>query len=263
MSQVTSAYTQVQLGGIFNGWNPASNPMTDANSDGIYEVTIALAPGSYEYKFAADNWNISESLIAGTSCTVTNFGYTNRILTVGSGDVILDPVCWGACVACSQVAPYYNVTFKVNMSQVTGFTTPEVNGTFNSWCGNCTPMTDANADGIWEATVSLQSGVAYEYKFSYDNWAGQEQLTEGSSCTVTNNGYTNRAISVTSATVLDVVCFGSCTNCAPVSVPGCTNNTAANYNASATTDDGSCLYATTFNVDMTCAGAYSTVHVTG
>ncbi len=263
MSQVTSAYTQVQLGGIFNGWNPASNPMTDANSDGIYEVTIALAPGSYEYKFAADNWNISESLIAGTSCTVTNFGYTNRILTVGSGDVILDPVCWGACVACSQVAPYYNVTFKVNMSQVTGFTTPEVNGTFNSWCGNCTPMTDANADGIWEATVSLQSGVAYEYKFSYDNWAGQEQLTEGSSCTVTNNGYTNRSISVTSATVLDVVCFGSCTNCAPVSVPGCTNNTAANYNASATTDDGSCLYATTFNVDMTCAGAYSTVHVTG
>ncbi|MEN9332971.1 MAG: hypothetical protein RLY35_151, partial [Bacteroidota bacterium] len=263
MSQVTSAYTQVQLGGAFNGWNPASNPMTDANGDGIYEVTIALAPGSYEYKFAADNWNISESLVAGSSCTVTNFGYTNRSLTVGSSNVTLDPVCWGACVSCSQVAPYYNVTFNVNMSQVTGFSTPEVNGTFNNWCGNCNPMTDANADGIWEATVSLQSGVAYEYKFSYDNWSGQENLTAGSSCTVTNGGYTNRSLNISAPTVLDVVCFGSCTNCVPVSVPGCTNSSAANYNAAATTDDGSCLFATTFNVDMTCAGTYSTVHVTG
>ncbi len=263
LSQVTSAYTTPTVNGTFNGWSGTANPLTDANGDGIWETTLQLAAGSYEYKFAADNWSISENLIAGSSCTVTNSGFTNRSLTVGSSNITLDPVCWGACVSCSQVAPYYNVTFKVNMSQVTGFTTPEVNGTFNAWCGNCTPMTDANADGIWEATVSLQSGVAYEYKFSYDNWAGQENLTPGSSCTVTNGGYTNRAITVTAATVLDVVCFGSCTNCGPVSVPGCTNSAASNYNASATTDDGSCLFATTFNVDMTCAGTYSTVHVTG
>ncbi len=263
LSQVTSSFTTPTVNGSFNGWSGNANPLTDANNDGIWETTINLAPGSYEYKFAADDWAIQENLVAGSSCTVTNFGYTNRSLTVGSADQVLDAVCWGACVACSQVAPNYNVTFRVNMSQTTGFTTPEVNGTFNNWCGNCTPMTDANNDGIWEVTVSLQSGVTYEYKYSYDAWAGQENLTAGSSCTVTNGAYTNRVITVTAPATLDVVCFGSCTDCGPISVPGCTNSTAVNYNASATTDDGSCLYATTFNVDMTCAGTYSTVHVTG
>ena len=34
------------------------------------------------------------------------------------------------------------------MNQVTdAFTTPEVNGTWNSWCGNCNPMNDADGDG--------------------------------------------------------------------------------------------------------------------
>jgi hypothetical protein len=34
------------------------------------------------------------------------------------------------------VAQPYAVTFQVNMSEVVDpFTTPEVNGTFNGWCG--------------------------------------------------------------------------------------------------------------------------------
>ena len=46
---------------------------------------------------------------------------------------------------------------------------PEVNGTFNGWCGNCNSMTDANGDGVWETTILLAEGP-YEYKFSYSNW---------------------------------------------------------------------------------------------
>ena len=42
-----------------------------------------------------------------------------------------------------------NVTFQLDMSEFTGsFTTPELNGTFNAWCGDCAPMTDADMDGI-------------------------------------------------------------------------------------------------------------------
>lgn len=46
--------------------------------------------------------------------------------------------------------------------------------------------------------------------------------------------------------------------------PGCMDSGASNYDPAATEDDGSCLYATSFNVDMTCAPvAFATVHVTG
>jgi hypothetical protein len=107
------------------------------------------------------------------------------------------------------------ITFTVDMNQSTmpAGSIPEVNGTFNSFCGSCNAMTDANSDGIWETTISLVTG-SYEYKFSYSAWAGQETLTEGSPCTVTNFGYTNRALTVGSAAmVLPTVCYGSCTAC--------------------------------------------------
>ena len=43
------------------------------------------------------------------------------------------------------------VTFQVDMSTFSGvFTAPEVNGTFNNWCGNCWAMSDVNNDNIWE-----------------------------------------------------------------------------------------------------------------
>ena len=63
------------------------------------------------------------------------------------------------------------VTFNVDMSlsAMPAGSIPEVNGTFNNWCGNCNAMTDANSDGIWETTISLAAG-SYEYKFSYSAW---------------------------------------------------------------------------------------------
>ena len=98
-------------------------------------------------------------------------------------------------------ASAFNVTFRVDMSQQTDFTTPEVNGSFNNWCGNCFQMTDADGDNIWEATTDLVAGT-YEYKFSADNWGSQETLLQGSACTVTNFGFTNRTLAVTAGLAL-------------------------------------------------------------
>ena len=128
MTQQTG-FTTPEVNGTFNGWCGATcNPMTDANSDGIWEATIALLPGDYEYKFAYDNWvNNGEQLIPGSSCTVTNSGFTNRVLTVGTTAMVLPTVCWNSCSATCG-APLVPVTFKVDMTQQTGFTIPEVNG---------------------------------------------------------------------------------------------------------------------------------------
>jgi hypothetical protein len=202
-----TGFTTPEINGTFNSWCGSCAPMSDANGDGIWEITIPLSAGNYEYKFSADSWAMQENLIAGSACTVTNGNFTNRSLVV-TGDAVLPVVCWGACVTCDQVIPSYNVTFLVDMTQQTGFTTPELNGSFNSWCGNCTQMSDANGDGIWEVTLNLQQG-SYEYKFSADNWTTQESLTAGSSCTITTGSFTNRILNFESDTVLTAVCWGT------------------------------------------------------
>ncbi|MEY2938533.1 MAG: hypothetical protein RL062_1122, partial [Bacteroidota bacterium] len=262
MTSATFSFSQPTVNGTFNGWSGNANPLSDANSDGVYETTINLAPGTYEFKFATDNWSNQENLTPGSSCTVTNSGYTNRTVTVTDSEVIMSPVCWGSCSACNNQPATYNVSFSVDMSQATGFSVPELNGTFNNWCGNCNAMSDNNSDGIWDIVLALPAGT-YEFKYSYDNWAGSEQLQEGLSCTVTNGGYTNRVITINGDTTIPVVCFGLCTQCQLNTVYGCKDTGATNYNPAATVDNGTCTYNTVFNVDMTCADAFTDVYITG
>ena len=109
-----------------------------------------------------------------------------------------------------------DITFKVDMSQVSDpFSIPELNGTFNNWCGDCNPMSDANGDEIWEVTVSLNIGDTIEYKFSADNWLYQETNDPNGSCTNGDPNYTNRVLVIPSTnTVLNDVCWGSCNPCA-------------------------------------------------
>ena len=102
------------------------------------------------------------------------------------------------------------VTFRLNMNGVSGFDTPEVNGTFNGWCGTCNAMSDSNGDGIWETTISLAQGY-HEYKYSFDNWTGQENLRDADCSSEAEN----RTLLVTGDVVLDVVCWGLCEDCLP------------------------------------------------
>jgi 1,4-alpha-glucan branching enzyme len=213
MNNVTETFTTPEVNGNFNGWCGNCAPMTDTNNDGIWELTLMIEEGTYEYKYSYDNWAGQETLASGSTCTITTDGFTNRTLTV-TADAVLPVVCFASCNACSVQPVMYDVTFQVDMNNVTeAFTTPEVNGTFNGWCGACAPMTDTDADGIWELTLSLEAGT-HQFKYAYDNWAnGGESLTPGSSCTVTDGGFTNRALTVSEDMVMPVVCYSSCFAC--------------------------------------------------
>jgi len=112
-------------------------------------------------------------------------------------------------------APTRRVTFRVDMHNDVGtFTQPFVSGSFNNWCGNCNPMQDADGDGIWESTISLQDG-SYTYKITTDNWTSSEMLWSGMGCTTTaDNGVAARQITVSgNDLVIPVSCYGSCTAC--------------------------------------------------
>lgn len=52
---------QVNLFGQFNSWDRGNLPMTDSNGDGIYEISIPLDPGRYEYKFFVDSKELVDS----------------------------------------------------------------------------------------------------------------------------------------------------------------------------------------------------------
>ena len=253
-------------------WDCNTYALNDSNSDGIWTGNFVLLNGFFDYIYCTDGWTDSESsaLISamqnGASCApITDYStYANRVINITSDTNITN--VWGSCSLCiggctSPTATNYNsnadyddgscnyntnfnVTFQVDMNNVTfPFIAPEVNGTFNSWCGSCASLTDVNNDNIWEITLSVPPGY-YEYKFSSDNWLVQEDLLNAGSCVVSVWGYTNRFMNITSDTILDLVCWGSCAECIYSSVPGCTYPNALNYDPLATVDDGTCIYLT-------------------
>lgn len=215
MNTYTGTFTTPEVNGTFNSWCGNCAAMSDPNNDGIWNITIAIPTGTtVEFKYSHDNWAGQETNNPAEPCTNGNTQFTNRVLVVPAADTTLGVVCWGSCGPCSGTATTANVTFRVDMNEFTGtFTTPEINGTFNSWCGNCAPMTDANNDDIWEITINLPIGDSLEYKFSHDNWAGQETNDPTGACTNGNTQFTNRVLVVSGDTIMPAVCWGSCLPC--------------------------------------------------
>ena len=95
----------VHVVGDFQGWSMATTPMTDANNDGIYEVTVTVPSNStIKYKFINGNtWTNNEVLTAATgSCVVSDGnGNFNRVATFAYGDSTMSPVCFGKCTDCA------------------------------------------------------------------------------------------------------------------------------------------------------------------
>ena len=78
------------------------------------------------------------------------------------------------------------------------FTNVYVSGTFNGWSGTDNQLMQVGTSTVYAVTLPLANGT-YEYKFTIDNWAGQENFTEGDVCTVTTVGFTNRLLVVDNA----------------------------------------------------------------
>lgn len=71
----------VTVGGTFNGWQPALNPLS-IGPDGIWRTRLPLAPGRYEYRFVVDGRWIEDPLA--TESVPNPYGGSNSVLSVGS-----------------------------------------------------------------------------------------------------------------------------------------------------------------------------------
>jgi hypothetical protein len=206
------------VAGSFQGWNPAdpTSLMTDPNGDNIYEVTLLLQPGTFQYKFVnGDEWaDGNESLPA--DCNVGG----NREVVVAA-DPVVEHFCYNQCGAECVVDPAAaDITFRVNMFttapsaagvwMIGGFTTPV-------WQAGAVQMTDDNSDGVYECTVNVSGSADIQYKFVNGDVlvSTNEEAAGIMNCGIANGvgGYNRLHTRTGIAEVLNTVCFDSCADC--------------------------------------------------
>jgi Secretion system C-terminal sorting domain len=158
--------TGVHVAGAFQGWNPGATELTDADGDGIYTVTLSINNGTYGYKFVNGNsWGKDESVPC--SCAAGN----DRELVVpfSTTPVTMPVVCFRSCSDVCASPAFVEAVFRVDMSATAlGPGGLFVAGSFQEpqWQKNITPLTDADGDDIYEATVLVKK---QEHQFKYFN----------------------------------------------------------------------------------------------
>lgn len=155
----------VTIPGGFNNWlnEPPANSektMEDADEDGIYTKTIAMAPSAaYEYKYNIGlGWDGKDETTG------------NRTVFIGTADTTIE-VQWFNMQAATGIAS--SVTFNVDMRlQEEGDfdrTTNNVfvGGSFTDWQNGAIIMTDEDGDSVFTVTVSdsITSGELIKFKF--------------------------------------------------------------------------------------------------
>ncbi|MEM7105471.1 MAG: T9SS type A sorting domain-containing protein [Bacteroidota bacterium] len=187
-----SPINQVTLFGTFNNWDPFANSMADPDGDGIYCTTLLFPYGPHEYKFLFDG--AQESFAGGESCTITSFGFTNRIMNVTDSNPFTISFGYNACDAACVAPNGATMEFCVDMNcTLLSPTNINIFGSFNGWSPNSNALTDPDGDGIYCGSIFMEAGDQ-EFKFLSDGV--EEIFNDGDPCTVTNFGFTNRVVSV-------------------------------------------------------------------
>ncbi|MEO6759279.1 MAG: glycogen-binding domain-containing protein, partial [Saprospiraceae bacterium] len=168
MNEFGGSFTKVYVSGSFNSWSGDANELLDPDGDQIYETTLTLPVGLYEYKFTLDNWAQQEQFDPTTTCTNTTIDgtnvFTNRKLVL-SGNSTVGPVCFNSCYACGDA-----VKITVNLGM--GSFTPDPGGVYLAGGGDFGPpggrfkMTDPDGDGVFSIQIERQRGYSTFYDFA-------------------------------------------------------------------------------------------------
>ena len=179
--------------GSFNEWDPTSNTVALADTDGdnIYTGTLTglMYADSVTVLFGYGSNFETVPAICGVADPELGLYVRELPLTDADGEsvLILDPLAYGGCPPAGP-----SVHLRVDVSSVVANWPDEVSlcvvGSFNNWGNACfAPMTDEDGDNIYEAMIdNLTPGTNYEFKFlANEGWG--DPITEsgapiGSAC---------------------------------------------------------------------------------
>jgi hypothetical protein len=202
----------VNLMGTATDWGTGA-AMDDSDGDGVYELTLGLQPGDFEYKFRVGEggWE----------------GIGNRPLSVVNGEAqVLDPVCFGSADVCSPgfFAPA-DLTFDcdVNAEEVPDGQFVWLMGDFTGWQGGAIKMTDENGDGTWSTTVAdfCPQTAAFKFAIGTDPPEGDVWVEESADfstiggCGTDNDPNTDNRFFERSSDNAEMLCysFNTCDAC--------------------------------------------------
>ncbi|MFT5832708.1 MAG: hypothetical protein ACI97N_000321 [Cognaticolwellia sp.] len=116
--------TGIFLGGDFEGWS-GGQALTDADADGVWDVTLQIAEGSaIQFKFInGAGWVSSEQFDATHSACTQDFGgFINRVATLGNGDTTMPAFIYNSCdlsTVSTKAIFTKNELFTINPTLVT------------------------------------------------------------------------------------------------------------------------------------------------
>jgi hypothetical protein len=222
---VAGDFQGAMIGSTTGNWSPGATLLTDANSDGVYEITFDIPAGTYQYKYLnGAAWGSDEAVPS--ACAVNN----NRELVVtGPGPIVVPVHCFATCSACVPPLPAVNVTFRVDMSnEIVSSTGLYVAGSFQNpaWVKDTLQMTDANSDGVYEFTQLIEPA---EYQFKFYNGDGGDPDGENADfvvggCGASNGiGGSNRILNIVGQltdTILPIYYYNTCSLSTATGVKG-------------------------------------------
>lgn len=179
----------VYVAGTFNNWNQNQDKLSDDDGDGVYQITLPLSPGRYQYKFVRDGQWLTDETAA--EFADDSFGGRNSVLDVpheAGEEGIVVGVTEGMPEAAAGEGEVVGkeaggekflkqVTFRFQ-PVISGVSNVFLAGTFNDWNDSKTRMTDDDGDGVYEVTLLLPVG-RYQYKFVADGkWITDESAVD-------------------------------------------------------------------------------------
>lgn len=222
MGQQTVSPNGVHVAGSFQSeagfgtdWNPGATRLTDTDGDKVYEVTVNVPAGVYQYKFVNGNsWSAQPEQVPSACGLDDGAGNINREVTVGASNLRLPVVLFNGCNT--------QLVLSVNMSQQT--VSPNgvhVAGNFQAlagygadWNPASIPLSDADGDGIYEVRISLPAGGLYQYRFINGNTlAGAEQVSAACGTDSGSGTYSRTVDATANVTTAPIFCFASCETC--------------------------------------------------